>query len=88
MREINQVLKSESFPDMDARIAWALTIVCLVIGLLLTLGVLTVQVGALPGWAWIAIVVAQIITACAVAGAARLSSRKEAESTSSDGPRA
>ena len=89
MSEFNEVLKSQSFPEIDVRVAWAITIVCLLIGVLLTFGVLTVQVVDLPGWAWIAIVAAQIITACAVAGAARLSSRKEPEGdASADMPQA
>ena len=78
MSDIKQVLRSESFPDIDVRVAWAITIVCLLMGVLLTFGVLSVQVRQLPGWAWIAIIVAQVITACAVAGAARLSGRRNA----------
>ena len=84
----DSVLKSNSFPPIDVRIAWAITIVCLVIGLLLTFGVLRVQVGPLPGWAWVAIVAAQVITACAVAGAARLSTRKNPEQDAAKGPEA
>jgi hypothetical protein len=76
MSELNTVLKSQSFPPIDVRVAWAITIVCLLIGLLLTFGVLQVQVNPLPGWAWFAIVVAQALTALAVAWAARLSARR------------
>lgn len=82
----DSVLKSNSFPPIDVRIAWALTIVCLLIGLLLTFGILRVQVGPLPGWAWVAIVAAQIVTACAVAGATRLSTRKTVEPETTKAP--
>lgn len=76
MSDKNTDLTSQSFPPIDVRIAWTITIFCLVVGLLLTLGVISIQVGPLPGWAWIAVVAAQALTAGAVAWATRLSSRK------------
>jgi hypothetical protein len=76
MTDLNTVLKAQSFPPIDVRVAWAITVVCLIMGLLLTLGVLRIQIGPLPGWAWLAIILAQILTAVAVAGATHLSSRK------------
>ena len=76
MSSLNTAWKSQSFPSIDVRIAWALTLLCLLIGLLMTFGVLSVQISPLPGWSWIAIVAAQVITAVAVAGAAQLSARK------------
>jgi hypothetical protein len=83
MVDLNTVLKAQSFPSIDVRVAWTITVVCLVMGLLLTLGVLRVQIGPLPGWAWLAIICAQILTAAAVAGATRLSSRKRHEAEQS-----
>lgn len=77
MSELQNALKAQSFPSMDVRIAWALTVLCLIIGLLLTIGVLSVQVAPISGWSWVGVVAAQVITAAAVAGAARLTARRQ-----------
>ena len=80
--------KSQSFPSIDVRIAWALTLVCLVLGLLMTFGVLSVQINPLTGWSWFAIIVAQMVTAAALFGAAHLSSRKRAADPQTSEPAA
>jgi hypothetical protein len=67
---------SQSFPSIDPRIGWAVTMLCLLIALLLTLGVLRIQIGSLTGATWVAIVCAQVVTAAAVALATHFSTRK------------
>ena len=69
-------MKSEPFPSVDPWVGWALTIICLMLGLLFVFGVLSVNVGQLSGWVWLQILVAQALTALAVGGAARISARK------------
>jgi hypothetical protein len=78
MSSLRTALKSESFPSVDPWVGWALTILCLLLGLLFVFGVLRINVGPLSSWIWIQILVAQVLTALAVGGAARLSSRKRA----------
>ena len=68
---------SQSFPSIDPRIGWAVTMLCLLIALLLTLGVLRIQIGALTGATWVAIVCAQVVTAVAVAATTHYSARKK-----------
>lgn len=67
---------SQSFPSIDPRIGWVLTMLLLVIALLLTLGVLRIQIGPLPGMTWLAVLFAQFVTAAAVAAATHLSARR------------
>src|SRR5688572_2320539 len=45
-----------SFPSLDPRAGWALILLCLLVSLLLTLGVLRIQIGAMPGSTWLAII--------------------------------
>ena len=77
MTSVSSPLKSEAFPSVDPWVGWALTIICLMLGLLFVFGVLSVNVGPLSGWVWLQILVAQGLTALAVGGAARLSARKQ-----------
>src|SRR5688500_10821941 len=67
---------SQSFPSIDPRIGWAVTLLCLLIALLLTLGVLRTRIGPLTGATWVAIVCAQVVTAVAVAAGTHYSARK------------
>ena len=78
MGEDKAVPKNQSFPSVDEGVAWIITVMCLVIGLLLTLGILSIQVDPLPALAWVGIVLAQIITAVTVAAASGFSSRRRA----------
>ena len=68
--------ETDPFPSVDPWVGWALTIICLMLGLLFVFGILSVNVGPLSGWVWLQILIAQALTALAVGGAARLSARK------------
>ena len=67
-----------AFPNIDPRVGWALTIVSLVIAVLLSLGILRLQIGPLSGANWLAIICAQLVTAAAVACATTYSARRGA----------
>jgi hypothetical protein len=79
-----RVWQAQSFPPIDERVGWAITIICLVLAVLLTGGFIRIQVGPMPGWVWIAIVCAQVVTAVLVAGATRISSRQRDGAEPSD----
>ena len=76
MGSLGSVLKSDSFPSVDPRVGWALTVICLVLGLLFVFGILRLNVVSLSGWVWVQVMAAQALTALLVGGAAHLSSRK------------
>jgi len=67
---------SNAFPSIDPRVGWALTILSLVIAVLLSLGILRLQIGPLSGANWLAIICAQLVTAAAVAYATTYSARR------------
>jgi len=76
MSSLGSVLKSDSFPSVDPRVGWALTIICLVMGLLFVFGILSLNIVSLSGWVWLQVVAAQALTALLVGGAAHFSSRR------------
>ena len=78
---VRPLLDSQSFPSVDPRVGWVMTILLLLIALLLTLGVLRIQIGPVPSAPWLAIVCAQVVTAVAVASAAHLSQRRRRKKT-------
>ena len=65
-----------AFPSIDPRIGWVLTILSLIIAVLLSLGILRLQIGPLTGANWLAVVCAQLVTAAAVAYATTYSARR------------
>ena len=67
-----------AFPNIDPRVGWALTLVSLVIAVLLSLGILRLQIGPLSGANWLAVICAQLVTAAAVACATSYSARRYA----------
>jgi hypothetical protein len=86
MNTPRSILRAQSFPSVDDRIAWIISLICLVIGLLLTLGVWTLPSFQLSGWTWLAIVCAQFLTAFAVAVAANYSSKKDSSGSDAIAP--
>lgn len=75
-----------AFPNIDPRVGWALTILSLVMAVLLSLGILRLQVGPLSGANWLAIICAQLVTAAAVAYATTCSARHSAARHRESGP--
>jgi hypothetical protein len=78
MSNLGSVLREQSFPSVDPRVGWALTVICLLLGLLFVFGIFRINVVHLSGWVWVQVVIAQIVTAIVVGGAAHFSSRKRA----------
>ena len=77
MSSLRTVWTRQSFPSADDRISWILTVLSLLVALLLTVGLLRIEIGRLPPASWLAIICAQILTAIVVTAAASRSRHPE-----------